>query len=103
VSVRQQELQLAAQDLPLGLVADPLRDADVRVLRQIDEQPPGEAHLRRQARAFGADRILDHLDQERLALVQDFFDRARVDGAVTVLTMFPDVGDVQKRRALRPI
>ena len=33
---------LLAQALALGLVLDPLRDADVRVLRQVDEQPPGD-------------------------------------------------------------
>ena len=96
----QQLLQLVAQHLALGLVLDPLRDADVRILRQVHEQPPGEAHLRRQPRALGADRVLDHLHQQRLALVQDLLDRARVGAAVAVLPMLPDVGDVQERGAL---
>ena len=91
---------LLAQALALGLVLDALRDADVRVLRQVDEQPAGEADLRRQPRALGADRVLDHLHQQRLALVQDLLDRARVGAAVAVLPVLPDVGDVQERRAL---
>ena len=33
---------LLAQLLALRLVLDPLRDADVRVLRQVDQQPPGD-------------------------------------------------------------
>ena len=100
VAFGQQQLQLLAEDLALGLVADPLRDADVRVLRQVDEKPSGEADLRGKAGALGADRVLDHLDEQRLALVQDLLDRARVAAAVAVLPMLPDVGDVQERRAL---
>ena len=84
----------------LGLVADALRDADVRVLRQVDEQAPGEADLRRQARALGADRVLDHLHQQRLALVQDLLDGLLL-AAVPVLPVLPDVGDVQERGALQ--
>ena len=95
----QQVLQPLAQRLALRLVADALRDADVRVLRQVDEEPPGEAHLRGQPRALGADRVLDHLDEQRLALVQDALDRLLL-AAVAVLPVLPDVGDVQERRAL---
>jgi hypothetical protein len=42
---RDEVLQPLAQRLALRLVADALRDADVRVLRQVHEQPTGEAHL----------------------------------------------------------
>ena len=94
---RQQLLQLLAQHLALGLVLDALRDADMRVLRQVDQQPSGQADLRRQPRALGADRILDHLDQQRLALVQDALDRPVF---MAVLAVLPDVGDVQERGAL---
>ncbi len=95
----QELLQLLAQVLALGLVLDALRNADVRILRQEDQQPAGEAHLRRQPRALGADRVLDHLHQQRLALMQDALDRLAVV-AVSVLPMLPDVGDVQERGAL---
>jgi hypothetical protein len=101
--VGQQELQLAAKALALGLVLDALRDADVRVLRQVDEQPAGEADLRGQARALRPDRILDHLHEQRLALVQDLLDRARVGAAVAVLPVLPDVGDVQEGARSSPI
>ena len=94
-------LQSVAQVFALGLVLDALRDADMRILRQIDEQPPGKTDLRGEPRSLGADRVLDHLHQQRLALVQDALDRA-VFVTMAVLAMFPDVGDVQKRRALEP-
>ena len=93
----QQLLQLFAQDLALGLVLDALRYADVRVLRQVDQQPSGKADLRRQPRALGADRVLDHLHQQRLALVQDALDRPVF---MAVLPVLPDVGDMQERGAL---
>ncbi len=41
-ALRQQVDELVAQALALGLVLDALRDADVRILRQVDEQAPGE-------------------------------------------------------------
>ena len=94
----QELLQFLAQILALGFVLDALRDADVRVLRQEHQQPTGQAHLGRQARALGADRVLDHLHQQGLALVQDALDRLAVV-AVAVLAMLPDVGDVQERGA----
>ena len=96
----QEQLQLLAQALALGLVLDPLRDADVRILRKVDEQPAGEAHLRGQPCALGADRVLDHLHEQRLALVQDPLDGPDVAAAVAVLAVLPDVGDVEERRAL---
>ena len=94
----QQLLQLVAEAFALRFVLDALRDADVRILRQIHEQSSGQAHLGRQPGAFGADRILDHLHQQRLAFVQDAFDRLAVV-AVAVLPVLPDVGDMQERRA----
>ncbi len=100
VSVRQQQLELAAQAFALGFVLDPLRNADVRILRQVDEQPAREAHLRGQPRALGADRVLDHLHEQRLTLVQDLLDGTRVATAMAVLPVLPDVGDVEERRAL---
>ncbi len=91
---------LLAQAFALGLVLDALRDADVRILRQVDEQPAGEADLRGEPCALGADRVLDDLHQQRLALVQDALDRLAVV-TVAVLAVLPDVGDVQKRGALQ--
>ncbi len=95
---RNELLQPLAQILALGFVFDALRDADVRILRQVHQHPSGEAHLRRQPRAFGADRILHHLHDDRLPFGEDLLDRARI---AAVLPRFPDVGDVQERRALQ--
>jgi hypothetical protein len=55
--------------------ADLLRDADVVVLRQEHQQPPGDADLGGQPRALGADGVLDHLHHQRLALEDQALDR----------------------------
>jgi hypothetical protein len=44
---RQQLLQPVAQLGAAVLVLDLLRDADVRIVRQVDEEPPGDRDLRR--------------------------------------------------------
>ena len=94
-----------AQLLAQLVRADLLRDADVVVLRQEDEQAPGDRDLRRQPRALGADRVLDHLDGERLALEDDALDRRRRHRAGRVIAarraaVDVDVGDVQEGGAL---
>ena len=95
---RQHLAQHVAQVLPPGLVLDPLRDADVRVLRQVDQQAPRDRDLCRQPRALGADRILDHLHHQRLALGEDSLYRFRLRA---ILALLPDVGHVQERGALQ--
>ena len=102
----QHLLQLVAQQLAPAFVLDALRDADVRVLRQVHQHPAGDADLGRQARALGADRVLDHLHQQRLAFGEDFFDRllrrlSRLAVAVAARALLPDVGDVEEGRALQ--
>ncbi len=92
-----QRHQAAAQGLAPGLVLDALGDADVLFLRQVDEQAAGEADLGGQARALGADRVLEHLHHQALALGEDLLDRAR---ALAVLAVAPDVGHVQEGGAL---
>ena len=76
LALGDERVDLLAQVLALGLVLDALRDADVRVLRQVDQQPPRDRDLRGKARALAADRILDHLHEQRLALGEDALDRA---------------------------
>src|SRR5690606_15745657 len=95
---RHQLLQPRAQFGATGFVADALRYADVRILRQVDQQPAGDADLRGQPRALGAQRILDHLDQQRLAFEQQLLDRQRVSVARTA--RLPQVGHVQEGRTL---
>ena len=72
----------------------------MRILRQVHEHPAREADLRRQARALGADRVLDDLHQHRVALVDHPLDRRRL--FLRELAVLPDVRHVQERRALEP-
>src|SRR5262245_5155121 len=99
---REQVLQLLPQELAAALVLDALGDADVRVLREIHEEPPGDRDLRREAGALAPDRVLDHLHHDRLTLGENPLDRARGRGRFAVLALLPDVGDVQERGALEP-
>jgi len=89
--------------LALGLALDLLRDADVRLLRQVDERAARDAHLRRQARALRADRVLDHLHHQRLTFEHDLLDRLvrRARLRLAREPRMPDVSDVQERRALQ--
>jgi hypothetical protein len=96
LSRRQQLLQPLAQRLAAAFVLDALRDADVRVLRQVHQQAPGDRDLRRQARALGPDRVLHHLDEDRFALGQDLLDR------LARLAVVPDVRHVQEGGARQP-
>ncbi len=90
---RQRLLQPFPQLGALDLVLDALRDADVRLLRQVDEKAPGDADLGRKPRSLGADRILDHLHQDVLTFREQPLDRLRFLCAMPVA---PDVGDVQE-------
>ena len=94
--LRLEGMHLLAQVLALGHVLDPLRDPDVRVLRKVDQQPPGDGDLRGEPRALGAQGILDHLHEERLPLGEDLLDGLQLPVAVA---RHPDVGHVQERRA----
>ena len=66
------------------------------VLRQVDEETPGQRDLCRQAGALGADRVLDHLHQHRLPLEQHALDALRLG---RVLALLEHVGDMQEGRA----
>ena len=72
----------------------------MRILRQIDQHAASDADLRRQARTLAADRILDDLHQQRLAFVNQALDRQRLFRRD--LAKLPDIGHMQKRRALKP-
>ena len=91
---RNQCLDAAAQGLALGLVLDALRDADVLFLRQKHQQPAGDGNLRGQPRALGADRVLEHLHDDVLALAENALDRPHFLAAA--VPFFPDVGDVEE-------
>jgi hypothetical protein len=69
----------------------------VRIVREIDQQPPGDRDLRRQARALRADRVLGDLHQHRLPFREALLDRPRgVFGAGLA-----QVRDVQEAGALQ--
>ena len=95
---RQCGLQPGAQRLALFCALDALRHANMRFLRQIDQQPPGDADLRGKPRALAADRLLDHLHQQRLPVKKNFFDRL---GGIGVIAVSPDIGNMQECRALQ--
>jgi hypothetical protein len=97
--LRQQALQTRAQRLALRLFLDFLRYPDMPILRQIHQHASGDRDLRRQACALGADRVLDHLHRQHLAVKQQLFDRRRRGiRAAIVRARLPDVGDVQEGR-----
>lgn len=77
------------------------------VLRQKHQQAACNADLRGQARALGADGVLDDLHHERLALEHLLFDGhlgfglARKGGRLAIGLALPHIGHMQKRRALQ--
>jgi hypothetical protein len=89
-----QPTEFFAQRFAIGLPLDALRDADVFVLRQVDQHAPGDRHLRGQARALAAHRILDHLHEDALTLEQQALDRSH---RLVAEAWFADVGHMQER------
>src|SRR4029450_7536709 len=63
-----------AQTLALGGVLDGPRDADVLRARHEDEIAAGEGQVGGDARALGAHRLLRHLDENLLALLEALLD-----------------------------
>jgi len=88
-----QASELLAQRLAIGLALDPLRDADMLVLRQIDQHAAGQRHLGRQACPLAAHRILDDLHENALAFAQQALDRSQ---RFVARPRFADVGDMEK-------
>jgi hypothetical protein len=54
--------------------ADAARDADVLHRRHVDDVAARERDVARHARALGADRVLGHLDDDLLPLLDDLVD-----------------------------
>ena len=111
----------AAQAAALVARLDLARDADVIDRRHEHQEPPGHRHVRREARALGAERLLDDLDEDLLAFLQQVFDlRLRRVGSslrlscarppsvlvvarlelLELLERVDDVGDVEEAVAL---
>ena len=66
-------LGLLAQPLAL-LVVEPARHADALALGHVHEVAAGDRELHRQARALGLQRVLDRLDQDLLARLEQLGD-----------------------------
>ena len=64
----------AAQAAALFARIDLARDADVIDRRHEDQEPARHRHVRGEARALGAERLLDDLDEDVLAFLQQVFD-----------------------------
>ena len=64
----------AAQAAALFPRVDLARHADVVDRRHEDQEPAGHRHVRGQARALGAERLLDDLDEDVLPFLQQVFD-----------------------------
>src|SRR5262249_7614233 len=60
------------------VVVKPARDAEAFSLRDEDDEPAGQRDLRRQPRALRLHRILDRLDEDRLAARDEVLDLAPV-------------------------
>src|SRR5262249_38753687 len=64
---------------PVALVVvEPARDAEALSLRDEDHEPAGQRDLRRQSRTLRLHRILDGLDEDRLAARDEVLDLAPV-------------------------
>src|SRR4029453_5809433 len=64
------------QAVPLALVLDAARDADVTGLRHVDHVAPGNRDEGRDPRALGAQRLLGDLHQDFLVPAQHLLDGA---------------------------
>src|SRR5262245_54522614 len=76
------------------------------VLGQEHQQTASDADLGRKPRTFAANRILDYLDHDHLAFENLLFNRperlvlAREHWCFTILLTLPNIGHMQKSRAL---
>ena len=99
--ITHQGFQAIAQLIAL-FRRDFLRDANVIVLRQKNQMTTCDADLGRQPRAFGANRVFDDLNHQRLALEDLAFNRhqglraARCLGRLAIGVALPQVSHVQK-------
>ena len=70
-----QALDDVAEALPLLVVLDPARDADMARLRHVDDGAAGNGHEGRDAGPLGAERLLRDLDEDLLTAPQQLLDR----------------------------
>ena len=91
-----------AQPLPLVLVLDAGRHTDAVAERHEDQVARRDRDESGEPRALGAERILEHLDEDVGALAHQLADAVGARRGVAVLGIvgLDDVGGVQERRAL---
>ena len=72
--LRGHSLDDGAEPIPLGVVVDPARDADVARLGHQNDVAARDGHERGHPRPLGAERLLRDLHQDLLALAQHLLD-----------------------------
>ena len=70
-----QARQNLLQPVPLLLVLDPARDAEMVDRRHVDERPAREGDVRRDPHALVRDHVLRHLDDDLLSFAEKLVDR----------------------------
>ena len=90
-ALQVEALGLAAQAVAL-LVVEALGDADALAGRRVDHVAPGDRQVHRQARALGLQRVLDDLDDDLLAGLEQLADRLAL-GAAAAAAGDLDAGD----------
>ena len=75
----------APEAAPLVARLDLARDADVLDGRHVDQEPSRQAQVGRDARALGAERLLDDLDDHLLAFLEEVFDLLRGQRALRTI------------------
>ena len=99
-----ERLGLLAQALAL-LVVEALGDADALAGRRVDHVAPGDRQLHRQPRALGLQRVLDDLDDDLLAGLEqlgDLLARALAAAALDLDAREHDLVDVQEAVLVEP-
>ena len=87
------------------LVGEALGDADSAALRHVDEVTAGDRQLHREARALGLERVLDDLDDDLLAGLDQLGDAAATASAAPGRRLAvgrDDLVDVQEAVPLQP-
>ncbi len=72
-ALRRQRLHQVAEAVALA-VGQALRDAVALAVRRVDQEPAGQRHVHRDARALGAHRVLHDLHEQALAVLDQLLD-----------------------------
>ena len=92
----------AAQARALFARFDLARHADVVDRRHEHQEPARHRHVRGQPRALGAERLLDDLDEDLLAFLQQVFDLGLGLVAIAIAAREPRVAPAPSARSAAP-